>query len=498
MDSNLQNQVDALNGQALAMARSGHSQMAEKLWFQALLLDPEALPIRTNLARLYFQGGRFQEVLDLCQNLAPNFPYPPALAALVGQSALRLGQAAMALRWLSVADRLRPNEPSLQLSLSEAMLASGHVEKAVAILELLVQQYPNAVEPQLNLALAKAESGSIRTADVLYSNLLARWPDHPAVLMNAARFQLDYGDRDQARRIVDDLLRLDPYSRIARLLFADLCRLDGDVEQSRSIWQSLLNEQPLDLEVHLPLIFTSMDCGDWSDAAVRLQQAFALCQGAVPSRLLAAWADLPASHRVSAFPEWQLDYSSLVQKQQLLSANDPLLMQWIAWLKADSSLIENRPGKPTIGGMQSHELLNRLDDHLSQNLLSYLRPAVEAYCQHYRNRFPLNLNSSQPSLDRYSGWAVVLRPGGQQLRHTHPEATISGVLYLSTPQTLASDGSNEGSLWFSPNPLWHEEELGCIVHPRPGLLVLFPSFLPHETIPFVSKGDRTCVAFNVI
>jgi len=497
MHSNRQNQVQALNGQAVAMARSGQPHLAEQLWTKALELDPGAMPIRTNLARLYFQLGRFEEVLKLSQDLQPDDSFPAAFAALIGQSALRASESALALRWLTVADRLRPNEAALQLSLSEALMACGHIQRAALILEALVQSHPDAVEPQLNLALALTESGFVLKATSCYSNLLARWPQHPAVLMNAARFHLDYGDRQLARRIVDELLVLDPHSRYARLLQAELCRHNGELEEARMHWQRLLDEQPSDLQVQLPLIFTAMDRGDWPEAAGRVLSAFTATHGAFPAQLLAAWADLPPSQRALTFPQWPLEYSSLVQQQQLFHSDDPLLSQWITWLTSDPSLIENRPGKPTVGGLQSHELLNRSDDQFSQSLLSYLSPAVEAYRHQHQDQFPFKLHENPSSLDRYSGWAVVLRPGGQQLRHTHPEAQISGVLYLSTPPKLAADASNEGSLWFSPNPLWQEPACGFTVNPRPGLLVLFPSFLPHETIPFVAEGDRICVAFNV-
>lgn len=497
MDIKRQHQVEALNRQAVAMARSGQSPLAEQLWSQALQLDPDATPIRANLARLFFQAGRYADVLNLCQHLEPTQTCPAALAALIGQSALRLSESALALPWLTVANHLRPNEPSLQLSLSESLLACGHVQQASGLLELLVQRHPDALEPQLNLALALTESGSIFRAAACYSNLLAHWPRHPAVLMNAARFHLDYGDSNVARNIIDDLLQQEPKSRFARKLLAEYYRNNGDAQQSHALWLSLLAEDSADIETHLPLIFTAMDRGDWPEAVQRLQQAIACCEGPIPARLLAAWADLPPSYRLTAFPQWSLDYPTVVHQQQLLPADDPLLNQWISWLKAEPSLIENRPGKPTVGGLQSHELLNRIDHQLSQSLLSHLTPAVKAYRQQHRDSSPFWMDSRRSSSDRYSGWAVVLRPGGQQLRHTHPEAQISGVLYLSTPPTMINNGSDEGSLWFSPNPLWQESASGFIVHPKPGLLVLFPSFLPHETIPFVAKGDRICVAFNV-
>jgi uncharacterized protein (TIGR02466 family) len=101
-------------------------------------------------------------------------------------------------------------------------------------------------------------------------------------------------------------------------------------------------------------------------------------------------------------------------------------------------------------------------------------------------------------MTRFSGWGVVLRAGGKQIRHTHPEAEISGVLYLKIPTMFGSDvANNEGSLWFSPNPCFQNQVEGLTVNPQPGMLVLFPSFLPHETIPFVSEEDRICIAFNV-
>lgn len=497
MGSNCQQQVEALNSQAVTMARNGQTKLAEQLWSQALQLDPEAIPIRTNLARLYFQVGRFNDVLQLSRDLEPHHSFPAAFAALIGQSALRMSEPALALRWLTLADRLRPHEPTLQLSLSEALLACGHVQRAVLMLQALAQHHPDAVEPQLNLALALTESGSIAKAASCYSNLLARWPHHPVVLMNAGRFHLEYGDRQVARKIVDDLLLLDPQSRVGRSLLAELFRHDGNIEEARLHWQTLLDQDHSDLEAHLPLIFTSMDRGDWPDAAERLQRAFAHCHGPIPARLLSAWADLPPSQRQATFPHMPFEYSRLVQQHQLLQDGDPVLADWISMLMDDPSLIENRPGKPTVGGLQSHELLNRLDDQLSQSLLSYITPAVKAYRHHLQDEFSFNLDSNRSTTDHYSGWAVVLRPGGQQLRHTHPEAQISGVLYLRTPQAFSKDPSNGGDLWFSPNPRWQGAERGYTVHPRPGLLVLFPSFLPHETIPFVAEGDRICIAFNV-
>ena len=498
MESENQQRVEALNARAVNCARSGQTLQAEQLWSQALQLDPDAIAIRSNLARLFFQLGRFQSVLNLTDGLNHESPVPAALAALIGQAALRCGLPALALRWLSTAERARPNEPSLLLSMSEALLASGLVDRSVALLNDLVNRYPDALEPRLNLAIAKTESGTIGEAATLYDSLLSHWSEHPAVLLNAARFHCDYGDRNLARRLVEDLIRVDPQSRAARLLLADLCFHGGQLEQAQGTWQMLLELDPMDQEAYLPLIFTALDQQDWNAAAKQLQQAFSHCQGQSLTRLLAAWFDLPPDIREAYFPQWSTDPLLCVQQHQLIQPDDPLLMQWITWLKADSSLIVDRPGKPTVGGMQSHELFNRIDDRLSQCLTDRLSPVVSTYRQELRNHSPLFASLSGATITRFSGWGVVLRQGGKQIRHTHPEAEISGVLYLSIPANIGfDDTSNEGALWFSPNPCYKQQIDGLTVIPKPGLLVLFPSFLPHETIPFVSEEDRICIAFNV-
>jgi hypothetical protein len=90
-----------------------------------------------------------------------------------------------------------------------------------------------------------------------------------------------------------------------------------------------------------------------------------------------------------------------------------------------------------------------------------------------------------------SGWAVILKTGGFQKRHIHPEAKVSGVLYLSVPKETSSQDTDEGNLLFSTKqPL--------AVSPIAGQVVIFPSYMPHETIPQKSGDDRICIAFNAI
>jgi hypothetical protein len=97
---------------------------------------------------------------------------------------------------------------------------------------------------------------------------------------------------------------------------------------------------------------------------------------------------------------------------------------------------------------------------------------------------------------RFTGsWSVRLVDGGFHSNHVHPRGWISSALYLSLPETMRGD---EGwlSLGEPPAELGLELEPKHMIEPKPGQLVLFPSWMFHGTRPF-PKGERLTVAFDV-
>jgi uncharacterized protein (TIGR02466 family) len=493
----IQIRVENLNTRAVMLAREGNAKAAEKLWLEALELDPAAITIRANLARLYFQLSQFKDVLNLSDELSEGDTVTAALAALFGNSAIHLEQHAAALKWFTIANRLRPNEPGLQLVLSNALVATGQAHEAVKLLQDLVRLHPSAFEPLLNLAVALSESGEISRADEIYEQLIGKWPDVPAILTNAARFYAEMGLREKSKPIAKQLIRIEPNSNIGKTILADLYRDDGDLGEATKIWKTILNEAPANLDAYLPLIYTAMDGGEWQEAAMRLEQALKQVQQQFPTRLLTALVELPNDVRQQWFPKWDLKLKELVEHQKLIESNDPRLSNWLQSVKTEQSMIANRTGKPTRGGLQSHELLMR-NTELSNSLTEALLPIVKDYRQQHRAIYAQFSDDARDEDLRLSGWGVILRSGGRQLRHSHPEAKISGVVYLSIPKSMGQNSDDEGKLWFSPNPLWEAKEKGLKITPKAGSVVIFPSFLPHETIPFKSKEDRICIAFNAL
>jgi len=97
-------------------------------------------------------------------------------------------------------------------------------------------------------------------------------------------------------------------------------------------------------------------------------------------------------------------------------------------------------------------------------------------------------------------WAIVLEGEGYQVSHIHRAAWLSGVYYAQVPD-IVHDGTKAGWIEFGePGPEYHWSAAPetRAIQPEPGLMVLFPSYMFHRTIPFASNETRISIAFDVV
>ena len=96
-------------------------------------------------------------------------------------------------------------------------------------------------------------------------------------------------------------------------------------------------------------------------------------------------------------------------------------------------------------------------------------------------------------------WSVRFTGSGHHAAHFHPGGILSSACYICVPESLADQAEKAGWLEIGRPP----PELGLDLpplasfEPKPGRLVLFPSFLFHGTRPF-SGGERLSVAFDLV
>jgi len=99
----------------------------------------------------------------------------------------------------------------------------------------------------------------------------------------------------------------------------------------------------------------------------------------------------------------------------------------------------------------------------------------------------------KPKLD--SLWANLLKSGGQHSGHIHPHSIISGTFYVEAPK-----GSGDIRFEDPRLPLMMaaptRADTFVTVQPRPGLLLMWESWLRHEVVPGTGKGERLSISFN--
>jgi uncharacterized protein (TIGR02466 family) len=106
----------------------------------------------------------------------------------------------------------------------------------------------------------------------------------------------------------------------------------------------------------------------------------------------------------------------------------------------------------------------------------------------------------KPKLD--SLWVNLLKSGGQHSGHIHPHSLISGTLYVDVPKGSGSIRFEDPRLPLMmaapPRKENASEELQpfVTVEPRPGLLLMWESWLRHEVLPGAGRVQRLSISFN--
>ena len=99
----------------------------------------------------------------------------------------------------------------------------------------------------------------------------------------------------------------------------------------------------------------------------------------------------------------------------------------------------------------------------------------------------------KPKLD--SMWVNLLKAGGQHSGHIHPHSILSGTLYVEVPPGSGAIRFEDPRL-----PLMMaapaRADTFVTVQPRPGLLLMWESWLRHEVLAGTGKGERLSISFN--
>jgi tetratricopeptide (TPR) repeat protein len=151
-------------------------------------------------------------------------------------------------------------------------------------------------------------------------------------------------------------------------------------------------------------------------------------------------------------------------------------------------------------GTQTHDELFHNGHAPVERLLPRLNDAIRAYVAGWRAGDAHPFRARLGGGFRYAGsWSSRLADCGFHVNHIHHKGWISSCYYVAVPDVAAT----EGWIKFGEPP----EELGALdgafaprrlIQPKPGRLVLFPSYMWHGTVPFHAPEARLTMAFDAV
>lgn len=155
--------------------------------------------------------------------------------------------------------------------------------------------------------------------------------------------------------------------------------------------------------------------------------------------------------------------------------------------------------KSNVGGWQSTQDFLTWTGEAGRTLAGRMGEMINHATQQLLARFGTDKARAAQFSWKIAIWANVNRAGDYNIVHLHPGATWSGVYYVD-PGDPGAEGGRLSLL--DPSPAAPMTFLTGLIRPTlevtpaAGLMVLFPSYLPHMVHPYRGARPRISIAFN--
>lgn len=336
-------------------------------------------------------------------------------------------------RSLGAAVRANRDNTPLQNLLAELLWRSGELPGAEALLRDVLARQASNAAARSTLASILMEQGRMEEAEAEALEAAAVRPDGPEIVSGLVMILLARGRAEEAQPFVAAQLQRDPMAQEWLAYEATIARMLG-TERYRELY---------DYE--------------------RFVRAFDL-------------APPPG-------------FSSMIEFNEHLAA-----------VLNDRHRFTRQPLDQTLrNGTQTSRSLLTDPEPVVQAALKAFEAAIEEY------RHALVLPAGHPLARAREGavhftgaWSVRLQRNGFHVNHYHPEGTVSSAYYVEVPEEVRDPALKSGWIKFG-EPRYPVAGLAPerFIEPRPGRLVLFPSYMWHGTNPIFGPSPRMCIAFDM-
>ncbi len=472
---------------------------AEDAFRSAAELAPRALEPLQGLARAQKAQGRQAEAVATHRRIAAAAPANTAVRHNLAAALNDAGESEDAEATARTVLSSGADGPETWLVLGRALEAQGRYDEAEAAYGQALRRRPDFLDAHADLS----ELTWMRTGDVVLAlGLLERQAQRGRPLLDIQRARiLDHaGQRPAALAMLRESLARNGETPVLLTAAANAAGpLDPALAMDLARRAAAL--APQDRGVMTSLCLAQLAAGEAAGAAATaerladrdLDDQFAL------ALLATAWRLLDDSRH------GELNDYALVRTYELAAPPGwSSLSAYLADLAQDVEALHDLAAHP-IGqslrhGSQTRRDLKRAQAPAIRAFFEALNPALEEHSAWLGQGVDPVRRRNTGRFRLAGAWSVRLRPQGFHASHVHPRGWLSSAFYVDLPASVTDGEGREGWIQFGepgcptqpPLPPQHD------VRPRPGLLVLFPSYIWHGTVPFSGDRHRLTIAFDVV
>ena len=420
----------------LAVAQAGLGRDTEAIgsYRRVLMLQPEHALALGGLGSLYRKRGQLDDALDCFQRAVAVEPEVVTLHRNLGGLLRELSRTDEAAACLRRALEIEPEDPDLLKDLGRLEADLGRWSEALVCYRRVIDANPDDAEALNRIGGVHRSMGDIAAAVEAYERATEAHPDFAKAWSNLARMRLTAGQAQAALEAAETAVRLDPGG----------------------------------------------SCSALADQAAALHEL----GRSLEAQALLAYDRLVYVGRLEPPPGYR----------DLAAFNAELARA----VRDHATLVYEPSTKTTRGGWQTGELFDGTEPFKSLELL--VRGAIQTYMAGLPHDPQHPFLAQKLRQFRLTAWGVVLGSQGHQESHTHPSGWVSGVYYVSLPGGIGRDSADRSG-WLEFGRCDRRFKLQRppqtrAFRPEEGLVVLFPSFFWHRTIPFESDGRRISIAFD--
>ncbi len=521
------------NDLGVVLQARGAYDEAMRVYRAALALTPQAVAVRVNMvrclmaagdladaeneARAYIEAtpgpeawtllGQVQRAQDRYEDAVTSaanaLKYQPRMRGLLLNHATALDRAGRYKEALDIYSRLATQEldtPELALNLARALYLDGRKKDSESVLEEAVAAWPGSVTLHSTLARARWLRGEGENATAIAEAEIERRPKDIALRLACADAMHRGQHHQKALRILDEASRVAPDTpALLTALGIVLDELDRPRDGLKAL-RRVTELTPKAAHAWRNLLSTLIRAGQ-ADEALRIVRE--LRTHDPDEQYLIACEAL--AMRVLGMPGYRqlYDYDRLVRTYQIEPPRGFFTLENFNAALADvlrrQHRVDAHPFDQHIPhGSQTSRSLLTLNDKPLKAFIGAIDSAVRDYISRFSAEEGDAVGRRRGERYRYTGfWSVRQSDGGFQPNHVHDRGWISSAYFVaSTPNEKLKDPHAGWLKLGEPNrPVMH-----CTpekwIEPKPGLLVLFPSYIWHGTAAF-EGAERLSAVFEV-